>query len=73
VLLGSASLLADQPEFTGSNERMRDLLSLTERRDLLATALGERARRGLTITIGGENPRPAAGRVHAGDGVLSPR
>ena len=32
--------------------------ALTERRDLLATALGERARRGLTITIGGENPDP---------------
>jgi len=58
VVLGSASLLADQPEFAGSNERMRDLLSLTERRDLLAAALGERARRGLTITIGGENPDP---------------
>jgi len=58
VMLGSASLLADQPEFSGSNERMRDLLSLTERRDLLAAALGERARRGLTITIGGENPDP---------------
>jgi len=58
VQLGSASLLADQPEFSGSNERMRDLLSLTERRDLLAAALGERARRGLTITIGGENPDP---------------
>ena len=58
VVLGSASLLADQPEFSGNNERMRDLLSLTERRDRLAAALTERARRGLTITIGGENPDP---------------
>ncbi|HEV8150437.1 MAG TPA: hypothetical protein VGP61_09675, partial [Gemmatimonadales bacterium] len=34
VVLGSAQLLADQPEFA-SNERMRHLLDLTERRDLL--------------------------------------
>ncbi|HEX7024434.1 MAG TPA: hypothetical protein VF187_06420, partial [Gemmatimonadales bacterium] len=34
VLLGSAQPLADQPEFA-SNIRMRDLLELTERRDLL--------------------------------------
>lgn len=58
VHLGSARHLADQPEFTGSNERMRNLLSLTERRDLLAGALADRRRTGLTITIGGENADP---------------
>lgn len=58
VLLGSASLLADQPEFTSSNDRMRELLDLTDRRDLLRTALEERRTRGLSITIGAENPDP---------------
>jgi heat-inducible transcriptional repressor len=54
ALLGSAQLLAEQPEFS-SNERMRDLLDLTERRDLLREALDLRRRAGLSITIGGEN------------------
>jgi heat-inducible transcriptional repressor len=54
VVLGSAQPLADQPEFA-SNGRMRDLLDLTERRDLLRQAFGEHHRRGLTITIGTEN------------------
>ncbi len=54
ALLGSAQLLAEQPEFA-SNERMRDLLDLTERRDLLRRALELRRRSGLSITIGGEN------------------
>lgn len=57
VVLGSAQMLADQPEFS-SNERMRDLLELTERRDLLKDALESRRRGGLTITIGTENPDP---------------
>jgi heat-inducible transcriptional repressor len=55
VLLGSAQMLADQPEFS-SNSRMRDLLRLTEGRDLLKQALASRRTRGLSITIGGENP-----------------
>jgi heat-inducible transcriptional repressor len=55
VLLGSAQMLADQPEFS-SNSRMRDLLRLTEGRDLLKQALESRRQRGLSITIGGENP-----------------
>ncbi|HEY8197412.1 MAG TPA: heat-inducible transcriptional repressor HrcA, partial [Gemmatimonadales bacterium] len=38
VVLGSAQMLADQPEFA-SNSRMRDLLRLTEGRDLLKQAL----------------------------------
>ncbi|HET7024477.1 MAG TPA: heat-inducible transcriptional repressor HrcA [Gemmatimonadales bacterium] len=53
VVLGSAKMLADQPEFA-SNERMRELLTLTERRDLIKQALATRAQ-GLTITIGGEH------------------
>jgi heat-inducible transcriptional repressor len=54
VVLGSAELLADQPEFA-SNERMRGLLSLTERRDLLKEALLNRQQAGLSITIGSEH------------------
>lgn len=57
VMLGSAQPLADQPEFA-SNERMRALLELTERRDLLRRAFEDRHRRGLTITIGSENSDP---------------
>ena len=37
---------------------MRDLLELTERRDLLRTAFESHRRRGLTITIGTENADP---------------
>ncbi len=54
VVLGSAQMLAVQPEFSTSG-RIRDLLDLTERRDLLQQALTARRARGLTITIGGEN------------------
>jgi heat-inducible transcriptional repressor len=56
VALGGAELLAEQPEFA-SNTRMRDLLHLTQRRDLLRGALQTRGE-GLTITIGGENVDP---------------
>jgi heat-inducible transcriptional repressor len=55
VLLGSAQMLADQPEFA-SNVRMRELLRLTEGRDLLKQALATRRQTGLSITIGTENP-----------------
>lgn len=55
VVLGSAQMLAEQPEFA-SNVRMRDLLRLTEGRDLLKQALQNRRQRGLSITIGSENP-----------------
>jgi heat-inducible transcriptional repressor len=55
VVLGSAQMLADQPEFA-SNSRMRDLLRLTEGRDLLKQALESRRQRGLSVTIGAENP-----------------
>jgi heat-inducible transcriptional repressor len=54
VVLGSAQMLATQPEFASSG-RIRDLLALTERRDLLQEALSARRSAGLTITIGGEH------------------
>lgn len=59
--LGSAAVLADQPEFH-SGERLRNLIALTERRDLLRRMLGERlgsGARGLQITIGAEHEDPA--------------
>ncbi|TVP75086.1 MAG: heat-inducible transcription repressor HrcA [Gemmatimonadales bacterium] len=57
IHLGHASVLASKPEFT-SGERLKGLLKLTERRDLLAAVLGDRPHPGgggLQITIGGEN------------------
>jgi heat-inducible transcriptional repressor len=57
LVLGTAQRLAEQPEFA-SNSRMRDLLDLTERRDLLKTALETRRLGGLSITIGAENLDP---------------
>lgn len=55
VVLGQTSVLASQPEFT-SGERLKGLIELTERRDLLAGALLEREHgAGLQITIGSEN------------------
>jgi heat-inducible transcriptional repressor len=47
-------MLAEQPEFA-SKMRMRGLLELTERRDLLKEALEAKRRQGLSITIGAEN------------------
>jgi heat-inducible transcriptional repressor len=57
LLLGSAQMLADQPEFH-SNEQMRTLLELTERRDVLREALKRRSQPGVTVTIGAENADP---------------
>lgn len=57
VMLGSASMLVDQPEFS-SSERMRNLLTLTERRDVLREALAQRRHEGITITIGDEHGEP---------------
>ena len=55
VVLGQTSVLASQPEFT-SGERLKGLIELTERRDLLAGALLAREHGGgLKITIGSEN------------------
>jgi len=57
VVLGSTQMLADQPEFA-SDGRIRDLLQITERRDLLKEALELRREHGITVTIGGENRDP---------------
>lgn len=57
VVLGSTQMLVDQPEFA-SNARIRDLIQLTERRDLLREALEARRRTGVSITIGAENLDP---------------
>lgn len=84
VLLGSARILADQPEFR-SEERMRDLIELTERRDVLREALRRRQEGpGVTITIGAENVDPqlanftlvtstySAGDIRGVIGVMGP-
>jgi heat-inducible transcriptional repressor len=57
VLLGSAQLLAGQPEFA-TKEGLQGLMQVTERRDLLREALARRLGGGLTITIGGEHQDP---------------
>ena len=58
VVIGQASLLADQPEFA-SGERMRQLIELTETRQHLATMLGGRpGANGVSITIGNEHGDP---------------
>jgi heat-inducible transcriptional repressor len=59
VLLGQASLLADQPEFA-SSEGMRRLVALTETREQLAEILRRRSGvPGISITIGSEHDDPA--------------
>jgi heat-inducible transcriptional repressor len=57
VVLGSAQLLAEQPEFA-TKERLQGLMEVTERRDLLREALARRLGLGLTITIGTEHTDP---------------
>ncbi len=57
VVLGSAQLLAEQPEFA-TTEKLQGLLQVTERRDLLRQALAQRVSGGLTITIGTEHQDP---------------
>jgi heat-inducible transcriptional repressor len=57
VLLGSAQLLAGQPEFA-TKEGLQGLMRVTERRDLLREALEHRLGGGLTITIGAEHEDP---------------
>jgi len=54
VVLGSAQLLAGQPEFA-TQERLQGLLEVTERRDVLREALARQLGHGLTITIGSEH------------------
>ncbi|MEN9816204.1 MAG: heat-inducible transcription repressor HrcA [Gemmatimonadota bacterium] len=58
VVLGQASLLAEQPEFA-SGERLRQLIALTETRQQLATLLeGRPGPGGVSITIGNEHGDP---------------
>ena len=57
VILGPASSLASQPEFA-SRENLRNLIELTERRDVLAEALRLRRARGIVISIGDEHSLP---------------
>ena len=55
VHLGQASVLAEQPEFH-SGESLKNLIQLTEKRDLLAQVLSERPEgAGLSVTIGTEH------------------
>jgi heat-inducible transcriptional repressor len=55
VLLGQASVLAEQPEFAAA-DRMRRLIELTERPQALAQALRRRGETaGISITIGTEH------------------
>ncbi len=58
VVLGSASMLASQPEFAES-ERLRQLLELTEQRQLLHNVLARREHEDTAfITIGSEHGDP---------------
>jgi heat-inducible transcriptional repressor len=58
VHLGRTSVLARQPEFA-SETRLKALIELTERRDLLASVLSGRPREApLHITIGAEHLQP---------------
>jgi heat-inducible transcriptional repressor len=58
VLLGQASLLADQPEFA-SVDNMRKLVALTETHEHLADLLRRRSDKpGITISIGNEHRDP---------------
>jgi heat-inducible transcriptional repressor len=61
VIVGQASVLAEQPEFSGA-DNLRRLLSLTEQPARLADALRRKhsgdERPGVSITIGGEHGDP---------------
>lgn len=58
VHLGSAAILAEQPEFS-SEVRLKSLIELTEKRQLLASILGDReVGGGPQITIGAEHGAP---------------
>ena len=55
VVLGQTSAIAAQPEFS-TNQRLRELIALTEQKDLLAKVLGTRAvKGGPCVTIGSEH------------------
>lgn len=58
VVLGAASVLAEQPEFSEA-DRMRRLLALTERPQALGAAIRKRQQApGISITIGAEHDDP---------------
>ena len=57
IVLGPASSLAAQPEFA-DREHLRELIELTERKDLLDRALRQRTAEGIVISIGGEHSEP---------------
>lgn len=84
IMLGQASVLAEQPEFA-TGDSMRRLVALTETRQYLAEVLRRRAGdAGVTITIGNEHGDPAlapftivtaqyrAGGVNGLIGVIGP-
>jgi heat-inducible transcriptional repressor len=84
VLLGHASVLAEQPEFASVNS-MRKLVALTETRDDLANLLRKRSDvSGITVSIGSEHNDPrlekftvVTAQYHAGGlsgviGVIGP-
>jgi heat-inducible transcriptional repressor len=63
VVLGQASVLAEQPEFS-SGESMRRLLALTDTREHLAEVLRRRSTApGISITIGAEHGDPRLDRL----------
>ncbi len=58
LLLGAASVLAEQPEFSGG-DRLRRLLALTETPQALGEAIRRRGQApGISITIGSEHDDP---------------
>jgi heat-inducible transcriptional repressor len=58
VVLGAASVLAEQPEFSGA-DRLRRLLALTDKPQALGEAIRKRAQApGISITIGAEHDDP---------------
>ena len=61
VVLGQTSAIAAQPEFATS-ARLKDLITLTEQKELLAKVLGKRVSGGGPyVTIGGEHAPELAG------------
>jgi heat-inducible transcriptional repressor len=84
VVLGAASVLAEQPEFSAA-DRMRRLLALTETPQALGEAIRKRVQvPGISITIGAEHDDPRladftvvtaeyhAGRLAGVIGVIGP-
>jgi heat-inducible transcriptional repressor len=58
VVLGAASVLAEQPEFSAA-DRLRRLLALTETPQALGDAIRKRTQApGISITIGAEHDDP---------------